>query len=129
LRRGAYVLQTSSGRPDIIFIASGSEVTVCLAAAGQLAEENISVRTVSMPSWELFEGQDEAYRQTVLPPGVPCLAVEAGCGQGWQKYAAQTVTIDRFGASAPAQVLQRELGFTAGNVAEQARRLLAVKKA
>ncbi|MDR3591999.1 MAG: transketolase [Negativicutes bacterium] len=128
LRRGAYILRSTSGRPDLIFIASGSEVQVCLAAAALLAEEGIIARTVSMPSWELFDRQDEGYRQTVLPPGVPCLAVEAGCGQGWQKYAGRIVAIDRFGASAPYQVLQRELGITAGNVAEQARRLLAAKK-
>ena len=125
LWRGAYVLQSSPGRPDMILIASGSEVHVCLAAASRLAEANIITRTVSMPSWELFERQDEAYRQTILVPEVPCLAVEAGGEQGWQKYAGKVVAIPRFGASAPYQVLQREFGITADNVTKQALILLA----
>jgi len=125
LWRGAYVLQSSPGRPDMILIASGSEVHVCLAAASRLAEANIITRTVSMPSWELFERQDEAYRQTILVPEVPCLAVEAGGEQGWQKYAGKVVAIPRYGASAPYQVLQREFGITADNVAKQALILLA----
>ncbi|HUW65285.1 MAG TPA: transketolase [Spirochaetia bacterium] len=122
LLRGAYVLRDTPGqKPAAIILASGSEVHVAVAAATELMDRGIAVRVVSMPSWELFEQQDEAYRQAVLPPDVPVrVAVEAGSTQGWHRYvglAGDVVGLDRFGASAPFKVLAEEFGFTPAAVA------------
>jgi len=130
LEKGAYVLADTGGKePELILIASGSEVGLIVAAQKQLAVEGIAVRTVSMPSWELFEAQPEEYRNAVLPPSVSArLAVEAGISQGWNKYIGDRgdiLCIDRFGVSAPGKVLFKEFGFTAENVAYRARRLLS----
>jgi transketolase len=123
--RGAYVLR-DSGDPDVVLIGTGSEVSVALAAAERLEAEGVAARVVSMPSWELFAAQDEAYRDGVLPPGLPAVSVEAGVTLGWERWADVAIGIDRFGASAPgAEVLER-LGITADNVAGAARELLAV---
>jgi len=121
VERGAYVLEDGS---DVILIGTGSEVSLCLAARELLAGKGTSARVVSMPSWELFRAQPEAYRHEVLPPGVPRLAVEAAVSLGWCEWADATITLDRFGASAPGPVAFEELGFTAQHVAEEARRLL-----
>jgi transketolase len=119
--RGAYVLADGD---DATIVATGSEVAVALEARRQLAEEGLSVRVVSMPSWELFEQQDEAYRAAVLGDRERTVSVEAGVSLGWERYAAAHVAIDRFGASAPgAEVLER-LGITPANVAAQVRRLV-----
>jgi transketolase len=135
LRRGAYVVLelTASGAkpvsPDLILLASGSEVTLILTAAERLQADGLSVRCVSMPSWDLFEGQTRSYRDEVLPPGVHArLAVEMGAVQGWHRYVGDrgdVLGVDRFGASAPNGVLLREFGFTADNVVVRAHRLLA----
>ncbi len=132
LRRGAYVLKEASGGPDkvrLILIGTGSEVHVALEAARLLEAEGVPVRVVSMPSWELFEAQDAAYRKSVLPPDVTArVAVEAASTFGWERYVGsrgRTVGIDRFGASAPAEVLAEKFGFTAENVARVAREVLA----
>ena len=130
LRRGAYVLSDAMDhKPTLILIASGSEVGLTLAAAERLQNEGIAVRCVSMPSWELFDAQARAYRHQVLPPNVPArLAVELGVAQGWQRYTGERgdmLGIERFGASAPAEVLLREYGFTVENVVARARKLLA----
>jgi transketolase len=130
LRRGAYVLSDSkNGQPALILIASGSEVGLILAAAERLQGEDIAVRCVSMPSWELFDVQPQAYRDQVLPPNVPArLAVELGVSQGWCHYVGahgDMLGVERFGASAPADVLLREYGFTVDNVVARARALLA----
>jgi transketolase len=123
--RGAYVLRDPED-PEVVLIGTGSEVSIALAAAERLDADGVAARVVSMPSWELFEAQDEAYRDGVLPPGLPAVSVEAGVTLGWERWADRTVGIDRFGASAPgAEVLER-LGITAGNVAGAARELLAV---
>ncbi|MDQ3145982.1 MAG: transketolase, partial [Actinomycetota bacterium] len=127
--RGAYVLAEvggsgGKGAPDLVLIGTGSEVHVCVDAAALLAEGGMSVRVVSMPSWELFEEQDEAYRRSVLPGGVPTLAVEAGASLGWDRYANDVVALDRFGASAPGRVALEKLGYNPDNVAGRARRLL-----
>jgi transketolase len=123
--RGAYVL-SDPGDPAVVLIGTGSEVSVALAAAERLDADGVAARVVSMPSWELFEAQDEAYRDGVLPPGLPSVSVEAGVTLGWERWADRTIGIDRFGASAPgAEVLER-LGITADNVAGAARELLAV---
>jgi transketolase len=130
LRRGAYVVSDAKDRrPALILIASGSEVGLILAAAERLAGDGIAVRCVSMPSWELFEAQPRTYQDEVLPPGVPArLAVELGVAQGWSRYIGdrgEMLGIERFGASAPAEVLLREYGFTVDNVVLRARELLA----
>ena len=129
LRRGAYVLSDATDqKPALILIASGSEVGLILAAAERLQHEGVAVRCVSMPSWELFDAQSRTYRDEVLPPDVPArLAVELGVAQGWQRYIGdrgEMLGIERFGASAPAEILLREYGFTVDNVVARARTLL-----
>jgi transketolase len=130
LARGAYVLADApSGRPDVLLLASGSEVSLCVAAHELLAKEGIQARVVSMPSWELFESQDEPYRRAVLPAEVEArVAVEAGVIQGWHKYLGprgRFVGMTRFGASAPGAELMRYFGFTPQNVAAEAKKALA----
>jgi transketolase len=121
LRRGAYVLADAPGHhPDVILIASGSEVQLIVEAQKKLLEQKISARVVSMPSWELFEAQSEEYRHSVLPPLLQVrIAVEAGVTQGWYRYVGsqgEVIGVDRFGASAPGPVVMREYGFTVENV-------------
>ncbi|SCZ86914.1 transketolase [Nitrosomonas mobilis] len=130
LRRGAYVLsETKDRQPALILIASGSEVSLILTAAERLQNEGVAVRCVSMPSWELFDAQPQSYRDEVLPPSIPArLAVELGISQGWHRYLGDRgdmLGIEHFGASAPADALLREYGFTVNNVVERARALLA----
>jgi transketolase len=122
--KGAYVLADCDGLPDLILIGTGSEVHVCLGAAEQLANDGLAVRVVSMPSWELFALQDEAYQAEVFPPDVPRLAVEAAASLGWERYADDSVSIERFGASAPGAVALANLGYTPENVADRAKALL-----
>ncbi|MGO9964973.1 MAG: transketolase [Acidimicrobiales bacterium] len=122
---GAYVLVHAGSPLDIVLIGTGSEVQLCLAAAGLLAPEGIGARVVSFPSWELFAEQEAGYRDQVLPPGVPRLAVEAATSFGWERYADATIAIDRFGSSAPGSVNMEKFGFTADHVAQKARELLA----
>ena len=122
---GAYVLAPeSAARPDVVLIGTGSEVQVCVAAREQLATRGVAARVVSMPSWYLFEQQPDDYRADVLPTGVPTLAVEAGVRFGWERYADDVVSIDRFGASAPGEVVMRELGITPEHTVERALALL-----
>ena len=129
LARGAYILSDpDDGAPDVILMASGSEVTLILEAAEQLKEKGVRARVVSMPSWELFEDQDEEYRNEVLLPSVTArVAVEAGATQGWHRYVGLTgdvIGLNRFGASAPGDVVYKELGFTAERVVERVEALL-----
>jgi transketolase len=121
--RGAYVL-ADINEPDLIIASTGSEVHLAVEAARMLETESIAVRVVSMPSWEIFESQEREYRDSVLPDGVPVLAVEAGVSMGWERYADDCLCIDRFGLSAPAEAVFKEFGFTAENVAARARKLL-----
>jgi transketolase len=129
LRRGAYVLADlsdgSPGKPELILIASGSEVPLIIEAGGRLAEEGRRIRLVSFPSWELFEEQPETYRRQVLPPEIKArVAVEAGVRQGWDRWVGEhgfVVCMDRYGASAPYEELYRQFGFTAEKVLEAAR--------
>jgi len=128
VRQGAYVLSDAKdGKPTLILLASGSEVALILAAADQLQAAGIAVRCVSMPSWELFDAQPQSYRDQVLPPNVSArLAVELGVSQGWDRYVGakgDMLGVDRFGASAPANVLLREYGFTVDNVVARAKAL------
>jgi len=129
LRRGGYVLlDAPHATPELILIASGSEVGLIVAAAERLQEQGIAVRCVSMPSWELFEALPQADRDVVLPPSVGArLAVELGVRQGWERYIGgqgDMLGVERFGASAPAEVLLREYGFTVDNVCTRATALL-----
>jgi len=126
LARGAYILaEAAGGKPDVILMGTGSEVQICVAAAERLAAEKIAARVVSMPSWELFERQDEAYRHQVLPPEVTArVAVEQAATMGWDRYVGPTgrvVAMHTFGASAPLKVLLTKFGFTADHVIEEAR--------
>jgi transketolase len=130
LRRGAYVLSDApNGKPDLILLASGSEVSLIVAAAERLQQQGTAVRCVSMPSWELFEASPQAERDAVLPPSVSArLAVELGVSQGWERYIGargDMLGVERFGVSAPASVMLREYGFTVDNVCARARALLA----
>ena len=120
---GAYVL-IDTPAPAVILAGTGSEVQCCTAAAALLAADGIASSVVSMPSWDLFESQDAGYRAAVFPPGVPVLGVEAGSAMGWDRYADATVTMNRFGASAPGDHLMDHFGFTAPAIADAARALL-----
>ncbi|KPK54305.1 MAG: transketolase [Myxococcales bacterium SG8_38_1] len=127
--RGAYTLrEAGGGGPDLIFVATGSEVSLALGAAAVLEKEGTSVRVVSMPCWELFEKQDEAYRREVLPPATPKVVIEAGIRQGWDRWVgndAAFITMDRFGASAPSEVLYEKFGITVERAVGEAQRLLS----
>lgn len=131
LQRGAYILADApNGHPDLILIASGSEVKLIVAAREELMKKNIQARVVSMPSWELFDAQPQEYRDNVFPPSKPApprLAVEAGVSQGWHRYVGDggdIISVDRFGASAAGEVVLREYGFTVENVCQRALALL-----
>jgi transketolase len=129
LRRGAYVLSDApDGRPDMILIASGSEVGLMVAAAERLQSRRVAVRCVSMPSWELFDALPLPERDAVLPPSVtPRLAIEMGASQGWHRYignAGDVLSVERFGASAAGDVVQREYGFTVDEVCRRALALM-----
>ena len=125
-RHGGYILHEPATAPKAIIIATGSEVHVALEAAESLKDE-IPVRVVSLPSWELFEAQDQAYRDRVLPPQITArVTVEAASAFGWERYAGskgEIIAMRRFGASAPAKRLFQEFGFTAGAVSEAVRRV------
>ncbi len=127
--KGAYILSDSDGTPDVILISTGSEVFLCVDAAEKLRGEGKKVRVVSMPSWELFDAQDEQYRESVLPKGVTKrLAVEAASSFGWCRYVGSegtTIGIDRFGASSPGDVALEKFGYTVDNVVAQAKALLS----
>ncbi len=140
LRRGAYILAEAEavarplGRvhgdvtPQLILIATGSEVSLALEAREKLQDEGLATRVVSMPCWELFEEQAQAYRNEIIPPAIPArLAVEAGVRQGWDRYVGEkgdAVCLDRFGGSAPGDVALRNLGFNLENVLKHARALV-----
>jgi transketolase len=116
VRRGGYILIDSEGLPDVILIATGSEVALAVSAREELVKQNIKVRVISLPSWRLFDAQPREYRNSVLPPKVKArLAIEAGVAQGWHKYVGdqgKVMSIERFGASAPAGILAERFGFT-----------------
>lgn len=129
LPKGAYTLaDADGGQPDLLLLASGSEVSLCLKAREQLAARGIRARVVSMPSWELFERQPQAYREAVIPPQVKArLAVEMAHPQGWERYTGDggaVLGIHGFGVSAPGERIMREFGFTVENVVREAEKLL-----
>ncbi len=123
VERGAGVVREVDD-PGVILVGTGSEVPVCVAASERLAESGVAARAVSLPSFDRFEQQDAEFRDTIFPPGVPVLAVEAGVPFGWHRYADDVVGIDRFGASAPGDVVLDELGINVDHVVERARALL-----
>jgi transketolase len=131
LRDGAYVVAESDGVGDaeqdldLVLIGTGSEVQHCVAAKPMLEAEGLKVRVVSMPSWTLFEALDEDGQEAVLPSDVPTLAVEAATFFGWDRWADDSLSIDHFGASAQGDVVMEKFGYTAANVADRARQLLA----
>jgi transketolase len=132
LQRGAYVLaDLGKGTPDIILMASGSEVSLAYDAGVRLAAQDLKVRLVSFPSWELFAEQDSQYQEKVLPVNVPTrLVVEAGISQGWERWAgsqALILSVERFGASAPYQTIFEHYGLTVCNIVELAHTILSGK--
>jgi transketolase len=129
LTKGAYVLADAQGKtPEIILMASGSEVAPALEAYERLTGEGVATRLVSMPSWDLFEKQPQSYRDEVLPPDVTArLAIEAAAPFGWERYVGtkgDVIGLKRFGASASAKVLTEKFGFTAANIVQHAHALL-----
>ena len=130
VRQGGYILWESAPNPDLILIATGSEVAITLEAARKLAEENIKVRVVSLPSWEIFDRQKQEYRHSVLPPQVFArIAVEAGIKLGWEHYVGlkgKIIGMESFGASAPGPVLYEKFGFTAARIIAAAKELLNI---
>ena len=129
LARGAYVLaDAEGGKPDVLLLATGSEVGLCVDAYEQLKTEGIQARVVSMPSWELFEQQDRQYRDSVIPPDVSArVSVELASTLGWDRYVGlrgRTIGMRTFGASAPLKELQKKFGFTADSVVATAKKQL-----
>jgi len=130
LRRGAYVLaDAADGTPEVILLGTGSELALCLAAWEQLTSEGVKARVVSMPSWELFERQDSAYRDRVLPPDVTSrVSVEQASTFGWSRWVGSrgvSIGMATFGASAPLRALQQKFGFSADHVVAAARAQLS----
>ena len=129
LLQGAYVLADAGGTaPDVILIATGSEVSTALEAHGQLTKDGIRSRVVSMPSWELFDAQPQSYRDAVLPPGVRArVSIEAASPFGWERYVGlegAIIGVNHFGASAPGPTVMREFGFTPEHIVETAKVVL-----
>jgi transketolase len=125
--RGAYVLNPGI-KPDVLLLATGSEIYLCLQASEQLSKEGIQARVVSMPSWELFDRQDQAYRDSVLPPNVTArVSVEMATTFGWSRYvgmSGNSIGMHTFGASAPLKDLQKHFGFTVENIVAAAKQQL-----
>jgi transketolase len=128
IAKGGYVLRDCNGAPDIILIATGSEVALATSAAEELAADGVQVRVVSLPSTDVFDAQDEAYRESVLPAAVTArVVVEAGVTETWWRFAGpagRVIGIDRFGASAPANELFEHFGFSTSNVVAVAKDVL-----
>ena len=133
VRSGGYVLANASGNmpPDITLIATGSEVQLALAARVKLETQGIRARVVSLPCWNLFDVQPVEYREDVLPPKVPMLAIEAGVSLGWRPYVGsgiEVIGVDRFGASAPGEIIMREYGFSVEHVIQRAQAVIKQHK-
>ena len=125
--KGAYVLNPGQGEAKAVVIATGSEVHLALAAQAELAKEGIAVSVVSMPSWDAFELQSDTYKASVLPEGLPKIAVEAGVTLGWSRYTGSennVLGINRFGASAPGDVMMEKYGFTVQNLVAKVKSVL-----
>jgi transketolase len=132
LSKGAYVLIENGDKPEVILIASGSEVSIGVEAFDILKSEGIKARVVSFPSWELFESQTDEYKESVIPKSVKArISIEAGVKQGWEKYIGvygEAISIEKFGASAPYQVIFKEYGFTKEIVVQKAKALISKLK-
>ena len=128
LEKGAYILDDTDGKPDIILIASGSEVHIAVEAKQNLEQKGIAARVVNMPSWELFEQTPRSYKDSVLLPDVKArIAVEAGIPMGWERYVGTEgaiIGITGFGTSAPGGTVMKEYGFTADNIVKKAMEIL-----
>ncbi|MBN1378868.1 MAG: transketolase [Gammaproteobacteria bacterium] len=126
--KGAYiVLEAEGGKADVVLVATGSEVHLALNSAKKLAEDGVKARVVSMPCWEVFDEQDKKYRDSVLLPGTPKVAVEAGCSMGWHRYIGENgglVTIDRFGKSGPLAEVMKNFGFNVENVVKTVQQVI-----
>ncbi len=122
--KGAYVISPAIGKPSVVIVATGSEVSLAIEAQKELKERSVDVAVVSMPSWFVFGRQNSKYQATVFPKGVPVLSIEAGTTLGWERYADSSIGLDRFGASAPAERLFEEFGFNVKNVVEKCLDLL-----
>jgi transketolase len=131
LHLGAYILKDSDKKPDILLIATGSEVSLSIKVAEQLEEEGNNVRVISFPSWEIFEQQSDEYKKQVFPAEIKArVSVEMGIGMGWQKYvgdSGESISIETFGASAPDNILYEKYGFTVQNILEVCNRILNKK--
>ena len=123
--RGGGIVTDSDGTPEVVLVGTGSEVEVCLDAAARLREQGRRVRVVSLPSWDRFAAQDEAYRESILPAAVPTLSVEAATTFGWERWSDDSIGIDRFGASAPGELVLDQLGINVDHIVERATALLA----
>jgi transketolase len=122
--KGAYTVQAAEGTPAVIIVGTGSEVQLCVAAAGILAKAGVAASVVSMPCWELYDEQSKDYKATVFPEGVPVLGVEAAAKTGWEKYTHFQIGMVRFGKSAPADKLYDLFGFTDEKIASKAQALV-----
>jgi transketolase len=123
VERGAGIVRDHES-PALVIVASGSEVALAVEAAGQLEADGIAARVVSLPSWDRLARQEESYRRSLLPDGVPVLSVEAATTFGWDRFADDSIGIDRFGASAPGDVVLDELGINVDHVVRRARALI-----
>jgi transketolase len=123
--RGGYVVSPASGDEQVVLVGTGAEVHTAIEAQRILAGQGIGARVVSLPSWELFAEQDDNYRDEVLPPTLPKVSVEAAVTMGWERWVDRSVGVDRFGASAPGEIVLEKLGITGENVAQTAKDLLA----
>jgi transketolase len=126
--KGAAVIRRGDAAAQIVLVGTGSEVSLCVQAAAQLEQSGISSQVVSMPSWDRFETMSANYKLEVFPRGIPVLSVEAGSTFGWSKYADQSIGIDRFGASAPGNVVMQKLGLNVQHVVDCAAALIASDK-
>jgi transketolase len=125
VERGAGIVREADGEPAVVIVATGSEVAVAIDAATQLADEGIPTRVVSLPSWDRLARQQSGYRDELFPPGTPVLSVEAATTLGWERFADDSIGIDRFGASAPGDVVLDELGINVDHVVRRARALVS----
>jgi len=124
---GAYILEEGSAKPDVILVATGSEVELAMKSAAELKTGGVTARVISMPSWKLFEEQDASYKAKIFPAEIPAVAIEAGSTLGWWKYVGRhgaVIGLDRFGASAPGKIAMDKLGFNVGNVVEHAKKVI-----
>ena len=128
LSKGAYVLVQSEKTPEVILMASGSEVYLAVEAFDLLQSEGINARVISFPSWELFDSQSEEYKESVLPKSIKArVSIEAGVKQGWEKYLGdygEAISIEKFGASAPYEIIFKEYGFTKESIVSAVKRVL-----